>query len=125
MRTTAQSCEKRNIFCRIEYSRIMNARQYSFIEISKKTVVNVADGKELGNACDVIFNGCGTIGGLVVPGRKSFLKSLTSSETIYIPWNRIIKIGQDAILVEIVGNCVGTLSADDTQQGDFEHNAQQ
>ena len=51
----------------------MNARQYSFIELSKKTVVNVADGKELGNACDLIFNGCGTIGGLVVPGKKSFL----------------------------------------------------
>ena len=52
----------------------MNARQYSFIELSKKTVVNVADGKELGNTCDLIFNGCGTIGGLVVPGKKSFLK---------------------------------------------------
>lgn len=98
-----------------EYSRIMNARQYSFIELSKKTVVNVADGKELGNACDLIFNGCGTIGGLVVPGKKSFLKSLTSSDSIYIPWNRIIKIGQDAILVEIVSGGVLSLKSEESQ----------
>ena len=77
----------------------MNARQYSFIEISKKTVVNVADGKELGNACDVIFNGCGTIGGLVVPGRKSFLKSLTSSaiSAAAMPFRR--KSGWTAIFI--------------------------
>lgn len=93
----------------------MNARQYSFIELSKKTVVNVADGKELGNACDLIFNGCGTIGGLVVPGKKSFLKSLTSSDSIYIPWNRIIKIGQDAILVEIVSGGVLSLKSEESQ----------
>lgn len=105
----------RIFFIEREYSRIMNARQYSFIELSKKTVVNVADGKELGNTCDLIFNGCGTIGGLVVPGKKGFLKSLTSAESIYIPWNRIIKIGQDAILVEMVSSGVFSLKADESQ----------
>lgn len=87
----------------------MNNRQYSFQELSKKTVVNVADGKELGHVCDMIFNGCGNITGIVVPGKKSIFKSITSPDSIFIPYNRIIKIGQDAILVEMVGINVCTL----------------
>lgn len=50
-----------------------------------------------------------------MPGKKSFLKSLTSSDSIYIPWNRIIKIGQDAILVEIVSGGVLSLKAEESQ----------
>lgn len=92
----------------------MNAKQYSFSDLSKKCVVNVADGKELGHVCDLIFNGCGTVLGLVVPGKKSILRSITSAENIYIPWNRIIKIGADVILVELVGNLAGTCAIDDT-----------
>lgn len=96
----------------------MNNRQYSFQELSKKTVVNVADGKELGHVCDMIFNACGNVTGIVVPGKKSIFKSITSTDSIFIPYNRIIKIGQDAILVEMVGAMVCALdgSSDDTAQ---------
>lgn len=93
----------------------MNPRQYSFVELSKKTVINVADGKELGHACDVIFNGCGSVCGLVVPGKKSFLKSITSAETIFIAWNRIVKIGADAILVELIGGYACALGEEDAK----------
>lgn len=48
----------------------MNQRQYSFAELSRKSVINVADGKELGKACDLIFNSCGSVCGIVVPGKK-------------------------------------------------------
>lgn len=101
-----------HIYVKAEYFFIMNAKQYSFVELSKKTVVNVADGKELGRTCDMIFNGCGSICGLVVPGKKSLIKSITSTEAIYIPWNRIIKIGADIILVELVGGYALTMSED-------------
>ena len=77
----------------------MAQRQYSFAELSRKTVINVADGKELGKACDIIFTNCGNVCGIVVPGKKSLLKSITSAETIFIPWNRIMKIGADAVLI--------------------------
>ncbi len=87
----------------------MNNRQYSFQELSKKTVVNVADGKELGHVCDMIFNACGNVTGIVVPGKKSIFKNITSPDSIYVPYNRIIKIGQDAILVEMVGATVCAL----------------
>lgn len=81
----------------------MNAKQYTFSEMSRKMVINVADGHELGHVCDMVFNNCGGVLGFVVPGKKSFFKSITSSETIFIPWNRIIKIGSDVILTEMVG----------------------
>lgn len=102
----------------------MNNRQYSFQELSKKTVVNVADGKELGHVCDMIFNACGSVTGLVVPGKKSILKSITSTDSIFIPYNRIIKIGQDAILVEMVGAMVCSLdgNSDDTEQTQRQYN---
>lgn len=92
----------------------MNARQYSFLELSKKTVVNVADGKELGRTCDIIFTNCGGVCGFSVPGKKSLLKTITSAESIFIPWNRIIKIGADTILVELVGNYTCTMQEDET-----------
>lgn len=72
--------------------------------MARKQVVNVADGTELGHVCDMIFNGCGRILGLVVPGKKSFFKSLTAQENIFIPWNHIVKIGSDVILIELVGS---------------------
>ncbi len=94
----------------------MNNKQYSFIELSKKTVINVADGKELGSVCDLIFSGCAQVLGLVVPGKKSLLKSITNADTIYIPWNRIIKIGADVVLVEMVGGVASALSQNDEQE---------
>ena len=69
--------------------------------MSKKTVVNVADGRTLGNVCDMVFGANGCVIGFVVPGKKSFFKSITSSETIFVPWNRIVKIGSDVMLVSL------------------------
>lgn len=91
----------------------MNVKQYSFSDMARKMVINVADGRELGHVCDMIFNSCGGVLGLVVPGKKSFFKSLTTSENVFIAWNRIIKIGSDVILVEIIGNPVGAFGVDD------------
>ncbi len=95
------------------YYFTMNVKQYSFAELSKKTVINVADGKELGSVCDLIFNGCGNVLGIVVPGKKSLLRSITSAENIYIRWNRIIKIGADVILVELVGGVTNVCANND------------
>ena len=69
--------------------------------MTKKTVVNVADGRTLGNVCDLAFGANGCVIGFVVPGKKSFFKSITSGETIFIPWNRIVKIGSDVMLVSL------------------------
>ena len=54
----------------------MNNKQYSFQELSAKRVINMADGKELGHTCDLIFSAMGRIMGFVVPGKKSFFKCI-------------------------------------------------
>ena len=79
----------------------MNVRQFTFCEMSKKTVVSVTDGRTLGNVCDMAFGANGCVVGFVVPGKKSFFKSITSSENIFIPWNKIVKIGSDVMLVSL------------------------
>ena len=90
----------------------MNNKQYSFQELAQRRVINMADGKELGHVCDMVFTAVGRILGLIVPGKKNFFKSFTNSENVFIPWNNIIKIGSDVILVELIG-CANVFSTDD------------
>lgn len=76
----------------------------SFLELRCKEVVNIVDGRKLGHIVDVVFNlqnGC--LLGLVVPGEKSFWNVFKSGTEFFIPINQIVKIGEDAILVEIFG----------------------
>ncbi len=89
-------------------------KQYSFLELSQKRTINVAEGCELGHVCDVVFTSSGRVTGIVVPGKKSFFKSFSNSENIFIPWCNIIKIGSDVILVEMIGNA--TVCAETEEQ---------
>ena len=93
----------------------MNNKQYSFQEIAARRVINMADGKELGHVCDMIFTAVGRVMGLVVPGKKSFFKSFTNSDNIFIPWNNIIKIGSDVILVELINSTNICATEDDIE----------
>ena len=74
--------------------------EFSFSDLKCKLVINVADGKILGNIIDIIFfPQTGKILGFVVPGaKKSFF---SKSENIFIPYNCVCKIGLDVILVEL------------------------
>ncbi|MBO4262225.1 MAG: YlmC/YmxH family sporulation protein [Clostridia bacterium] len=73
-------------------------KEFTFCELREKEVINVADGKKLGRVFDASFS-CGKITGLMVPGDKKFFKSVTGSESIFIPWPSVLKIGGDVILV--------------------------
>ena len=73
-------------------------------ELKKLEVINLNDGKNLGNVCDVemdLFQGC--ITALIVP--KPFdIKTIFQQETskvIRIPWHRIERIGEDTILARV------------------------
>lgn len=85
--------------------------ELSFCELRAKEVVNICDGKKMGNIIDMIFDcSCARITGLVVPAEKSFLNFFKSNNDIFIPYNCIRKIGTDIILVELTP--IGTLSKD-------------
>lgn len=77
--------------------------EISFCKLKNKDVVNVCDGKNYGNITDIIFDTCcGRILGIIVPCNKSFFQLFKSSNDIFIPYNRICKIGKDIILVDII-----------------------
>ena len=80
--------------------------ELTFCELKEKVVFNVVDGKRLGRVVDVTFTRMGQVTGIVVPGDKKIFKCISSGENIFIPWNSIVKIGADAILVELgAGGC--------------------
>lgn len=77
--------------------------ELSFCKLRTKDVVNICDGKNLGNITDLIFDSCcGRILGIVVPCNKGFFNIFKTNNDIFIPYNRICKIGKDIILVDII-----------------------
>jgi len=76
--------------------------EISFSELRTKIVVNLIDGKRLGNVIDLIFDECSAkILGVIVPGVKGISSIFKSREDIFIPYHNICKIGQDTILVDL------------------------
>ena len=77
--------------------------EMSFCKLRCKDVVNICDGKNYGSITDIIFDTCcGKILGIVVPANKNFFSFWKSNNDIFIPYNRICKIGKDIILVDII-----------------------
>jgi YlmC/YmxH family sporulation protein len=69
-------------------------------EFQIKDVVNVSDGKRLGNIGDIEINlTTGKIEAVVISGNGRVLGFFGKDEDIVIPWKNILKIGQDVILV--------------------------
>ncbi len=79
--------------------------ELTFKDLSKKDVVNVVDGKNLGRTTDIKLSfPKGVMVGIFVPGKKTnFITSLFCKSKIYIDRSFIIKIGGDAILVKLDG----------------------
>lgn len=76
--------------------------ELSFCDLRAKEVVNVPDGRKLGNIIDMVFDTCtGKVTGIVVPSERSFFSFFKSNRDIFIPYQRICKIGKDIILVDI------------------------
>ena len=70
-------------------------------DLRNRDVVNLLDGKRLGNIIDIDLDlENGKVVALVLPGRtRGFLFS--RREDIVVPWNKIVRIGRDVILVEV------------------------
>lgn len=71
--------------------------EVSFLDLKSREVVNVYDGRKLGRVIDVVFeNGSGQLLGIVVPGDKKIFRRC---DDIFIPLEKIKKLGSDIILV--------------------------
>ncbi len=67
-------------------------------ELQNKDIVNIKDGKKIGNIVDVSIDNNGTISGLIIQKIKFNLFRNQSDEEI--KWNQIKKIGEDVILID-------------------------
>lgn len=73
--------------------------EISLAELKEKEIVNVVDGKKLGRIIDILFDvENGLVRGIVVPGERKIFKK---SEDIFIPLEKLRKIGDDVILVKL------------------------
>lgn len=69
-------------------------------EFQMKDVVNVADGRKLGNIGDIDINiNTGKIEAVIIGGAGKVLGFFGKDEEMVIPWKNILKIGEDVILV--------------------------
>lgn len=75
----------------------------SFRDLRKRDVINVSDGACLGRIIDIVLDfPKGIMTGIVVPGRRGRgIFGFFNKTDIFIDEKRIIKIGNDVILVEL------------------------
>ena len=74
----------------------------TFTELKQKDVVNVCDGRKLGKPMDLVLNDMACVEALVVPAPGGILNLLKQEkEGCLVPWNRVLRIGSDVILVEV------------------------
>lgn len=92
--------------------------EISFCKLKSKSVINVCNGKNLGCINDIIIDMCsGKILAIVVPSQsKNLFSFFRSNKDIIIPYNRICKIGEDTILVDIIIQISGINNENITSQ---------
>ncbi|MBM7095854.1 MULTISPECIES: YlmC/YmxH family sporulation protein [Alteribacter] len=69
-------------------------------DIQSKDIVNLADGRLLGHISDLDINlTTGRVEALIIGGGKVMNLFGGKDQEVVIPWNNVIKIGSDVILV--------------------------
>ena len=71
-------------------------------ELQNKSVVNLIDGKNIGNIIDLSIDESGKAIGLIVEKHKFLISYFSSQKEFSIKWNLLEKIGEDVILVKVV-----------------------
>ena len=78
------------------------ARGMKISDFQTKDVINITDGKRLGQISDLELDlKQGRIEAIVVPGYSRFMGFFGGGTDLVIPWRNIVKIGSDVILVKM------------------------
>ncbi|MEZ0537659.1 PRC-barrel domain-containing protein [Caldicellulosiruptoraceae bacterium PP1] len=75
---------------------------YKSSDLREKDVISIHDGKKIGRVCDLevdLTNG--KVEAIVVPAPFSMGSIFSKDKDYIIPWEKIKKIGEDVILVEM------------------------
>lgn len=74
----------------------------TFKELKQMEVINACDGSRLGFVCDLEFDiKCGKITAIIVPEPTKGFCIFGKDKDFRIPWECIVKIGDDVILVNV------------------------
>lgn len=72
------------------------------IDFKQKEVISLSDGKILGFVVDVQADfTTGEINAIIVAKTGKLLSGMVGKNNVTIPWNKIQKIGEDVILVDL------------------------
>lgn len=75
----------------------------NFSDLRRKEVINLCDGARLGCISDLEMDAAsGAVYAIIVPGPPRLWGLMRSDEELVIPYNKIKKIGDDVILVDIL-----------------------
>lgn len=71
-------------------------------DFRNKEVINISDGRRLGFVCDVEVNlDDGRLEAIIIPGPGRLFGFIGKDNEFVIPWEKIKKIGEDIILVDM------------------------
>ena len=74
----------------------------TLLDLRTKEIINLNSGHRLGYVCDVMFSlSEGQMTALIVPGPSRFFGLFGREEDLIVPWDKITKIGEDIILVDM------------------------
>lgn len=74
----------------------------TFSELKQKDVINICDGKRLGRPFDLVLNEHACVEAIVVPDSGGLLSMFKGEKGgAAVAWDRIRRIGDDVILVEL------------------------
>lgn len=74
-----------------------------FSELKQKEVINVNNGRRLGCVSDLEIDVvCGQVCAIIVPGIPKLTRLFRNDcGGLVIPWGRVVKLGDDVILVDV------------------------
>lgn len=70
-------------------------------DLQSKDIVNIVDGRKIGNIIDININTNGQMESLVVEKSKFLVSIFTNKDEIEVKWEQIEKIGEDVIIVRL------------------------
>ncbi|MCX7714353.1 MAG: YlmC/YmxH family sporulation protein [Clostridia bacterium] len=71
-------------------------------DLRQKEVINICDASRLGYVYDVEINfENGNIEAIIVPGRTNVLSMFGKRNDYVIPWDKIVRVGEDVVLVQV------------------------
>lgn len=74
------------------------------VDLREKAVINICDGQDLGRVNELEIDvSCGKVTALIV-NPEGFVSLFSCRNQVTVPWENIVKIGKDSIIVELKQN---------------------